>query len=65
MNLFSKYMDGGVCTRFKRRAQNNDECEQTDAEIMGLFPYRGVPLGTKKNDPFILDYKTLSHAHAY
>ncbi|WMV24439.1 hypothetical protein MTR67_017824 [Solanum verrucosum] len=65
MNLFSKYLHGSVRTRLNRRAQNNDECEPSDAEIMSLFPNRGVPLGAKKTDPFILDSKSLSQAHAY
>ncbi|KAH0632935.1 hypothetical protein KY284_035721 [Solanum tuberosum] len=65
MNLFSKYLHGSVRTRFNRRARNNDECEPSDAEIVSLFPNRGVPLGAKKTDPFILDNKSLSQVHAY
>ncbi|WMV58679.1 hypothetical protein MTR67_052064 [Solanum verrucosum] len=51
--------------RFNRRARNNDECEPSDAEIVSLFPNKGVPLGAKKTYPFILDNKSLSQAHAY
>ncbi|KAG5616072.1 hypothetical protein H5410_015896 [Solanum commersonii] len=46
-------------------AQNNDECDPSDAETVSLFPNKGVPLGAKKTDPFILDNKSLSQAHAY
>uniref|UniRef100_M1B7K4 ALG2-interacting protein X n=1 Tax=Solanum tuberosum TaxID=4113 RepID=M1B7K4_SOLTU len=52
-------------TRFNRRSQNNDECDPSDAETVSLFPNKGVPLGAKKTDPFILDNKSLSQAHAY
>ncbi|KAG5572026.1 hypothetical protein H5410_061792, partial [Solanum commersonii] len=31
---------------------------------LSLFPNKGVPLGAK-SDPFILDNKSLSQAHAY
>ncbi|KAH0633100.1 hypothetical protein KY284_035886 [Solanum tuberosum] len=65
MNLFCKYLHRGVHTRFNRRAQNNDECDPSDAETVSLFPNKGVPLGAKKTDPFILDNKSLSQAHAY
>lgn len=58
-------MNGGVYTIFNRRARNNDDCERTNAENMGLFPNRGVSLGVKKSDPFILHKKTLRQAHAY
>ncbi|KAH0639341.1 hypothetical protein KY290_003359 [Solanum tuberosum] len=60
MDLFSKYLHGSVRTRFNRSAKNNDECEPSDSEIVSLFPNRGVPLGAKKIDPFILDNKSLS-----
>ncbi|XP_049393365.1 uncharacterized protein LOC125857767 [Solanum stenotomum] len=65
MNLFSRYLDRAVQTRFNRRARNNDECDPSDAETVNLFPKKGCPLGSKKTDPFILDNKTLSQAHAY
>ncbi|WMV30540.1 hypothetical protein MTR67_023925 [Solanum verrucosum] len=65
INLFSKYLHGGVHTRFNRRARNNDECDPSDAETVSLFPNKGVSLGAKKIDPFILDNKSLSQAHAY
>ncbi|WMV42632.1 hypothetical protein MTR67_036017 [Solanum verrucosum] len=65
MNLFCKYLHRGVHTRFNRRARNNDECDPSDAETVSLFPNKGVPLGAKKTDPFILDNKSLSQAHAY
>ncbi|KAH0633348.1 hypothetical protein KY284_036134 [Solanum tuberosum] len=65
MNLFSRYLHGAVQTRFNRRARNNDECDPSDAETVSLFPKKGCPLGAKKTDPFILDNKTLSQAHAY
>ncbi|WMV09036.1 hypothetical protein MTR67_002421, partial [Solanum verrucosum] len=55
----------GVDTRFNRRARNNDECDPSDVETVSLFPNKGVPLGAKKTDPFILDNKSLSQAHAY
>ncbi|KAH0776339.1 hypothetical protein KY290_007750 [Solanum tuberosum] len=48
-----------------RRAGNNDECDPSDAETVSLFPNKGVPLGAKKIDQFILDNKSLSQAHAY
>lgn len=64
MNLFSKYLHRAVRTRFNRIAQNNDEYEPSDVEIKGLFSNKGVSLGSKKNDLFILDNKTLSQAHA-
>ncbi|KAH0725277.1 hypothetical protein KY284_001142 [Solanum tuberosum] len=54
-----------VHTRFNRRARNNDECDPSDAETVNFFPNKGVPLGAKKTDPFILDNKSLSQAHAY
>ncbi|WMV46923.1 hypothetical protein MTR67_040308 [Solanum verrucosum] len=65
MNLFSKYLHRGVHTRFNKRAQNNDECDPSDAETVSLFPNKGVPLGAKKTDPLILDNKSLSQAHTY
>ena len=65
INLVSKYLSGGVHKWFNRRAQNNDECYLIDAEIVTLFPNKGVSLGAKKTDPFILDNKSLSQAHAY
>ena len=65
MNLFSRYLHGAVQTRFNRRARNNDECDSNDVETVSLFPRKGCPLGAKKIDPFILDNKTLSKAHAY
>ncbi|KAH0756369.1 hypothetical protein KY290_026639 [Solanum tuberosum] len=65
MNLFSKYLHGSVHTKFNRRAQNNDECDPSDAETVSLFPNKGVPLGEKKTNPFILDNKSLSQADAY
>ncbi|WMV49767.1 hypothetical protein MTR67_043152 [Solanum verrucosum] len=55
----------GVHTRFNRRARNNDGCDPSDAETVSLFPNKGVPLGAKKTDPFIIDSKSLSRAHAY
>ena len=55
MNLFSKYLRRGVHTRFNRGAQNNDECDLTDAETMTLSPNKGVPLGAKKTDSFLDD----------
>ncbi|WMV13399.1 hypothetical protein MTR67_006784 [Solanum verrucosum] len=65
MNLFSKYLHRGMHTRFNKRARNNDECDPSDAEIVSLFPNKGVLLGAKKTDPLILDNKSLSQAHAY
>jgi len=65
INLFSRYLHGAVQTRFNRRAINNDECDPSDAETVSLFPKKGCPLGAKKTNPFILDNKTLSQAHAY
>ena len=65
MNLFSKYLHRGVHTRLNRRARNNDECDPSDAEPVSLFSNKGVPLEAKKTDPIILDYKSLSQAHAY
>ena len=52
-------------TRFNRRAWKNDECDPSNAENTTLFPNKEVPLGAKKTDPFILDDKSLSQAHAY
>ncbi|KAK6777828.1 hypothetical protein RDI58_024546 [Solanum bulbocastanum] len=54
-----------VQTRFNRRARNNDECDPSDAETESLFPQKRCPLGARKTDPFILDKKSLSQAHAY
>ncbi|WMV33119.1 hypothetical protein MTR67_026504 [Solanum verrucosum] len=65
MNLFSRYWHGAVQTKFNRRARNNDECDPSDAETVSLFSKKGCPLGAMKIDPFILDNKTLSQAHAY
>ncbi|KAH0729675.1 hypothetical protein KY290_003787 [Solanum tuberosum] len=50
--------------RFNKRARNNDECDPSDAETVSLFPNKEV-LGAKKSDPFFLDNKSLSQAHAY
>ncbi|KAH0709469.1 hypothetical protein KY284_010896 [Solanum tuberosum] len=63
----TKLHDGSASkiSRFNRRARNNDECDPSDAETVSLFPNKGVPLGAKKTDPFILDNKSLSQAHAY
>lgn len=63
--LCSRYMHGGVHTRFNRRTQNSDECDSGDAATFSLFPNKGCPLGAKKTDPFILDNKSLTQAHAY
>ena len=65
MNLFSRYLNGAVQTRFNRRTRNNDECDPTDAETVSLFPIKGCPIGAKKTDPFVFDNKSLSQAHAY
>ncbi|KAH0728079.1 hypothetical protein KY284_003944 [Solanum tuberosum] len=63
----AKLPDGSASniSRFNRRARNNDECAPSDAETVSFFPNKGVPLGAKKTDPFILDDKSLSQAHAY
>ena len=65
MNLFSRYLNGAIQTRFNIRTQNNDESDPTDAEIVSLFPIKGCPIGAKKTDPFVFDNKSLSQAHAY
>ncbi|KAK6791504.1 hypothetical protein RDI58_010585 [Solanum bulbocastanum] len=61
----SRYLHSVVQTKFNRRARNNDECDPSDVETVILFPKKGCPLGAKKTDPFILDKKSLSQAHAY
>ncbi|KAH0687961.1 hypothetical protein KY284_018514, partial [Solanum tuberosum] len=63
----TKLPDGSASniSRFNRRARNNDECDPSDAETVSLFPNKGVPLGSKKTNPFILDNKSLSQAYAY
>ena len=63
MNLFSKYLHGGVHTRFNRRSWNNDECDPSGAETVSLFSNRGVPLAAKKIYQIILHDKSLSQAH--
>ena len=65
MNLFSRYPNGAVQTRFNRRTRKNDEYDPTDAETVSLFPIKGCPIGAKKTDPFVFDNKSLSQAHAY
>ena len=50
----------GCASRFSKRACNNNECDPSDAKIMTLFPTKGVPLGSMKTDPFILDDNPLS-----
>ena len=65
INLFSKYLCGGVHTRFNRKARNNNECHPIDAKMVTLFPNKRVHFGEKKIDPFILDDKSLSKTHAY
>ena len=65
MNLFSRYLNGAVQTRFNRRTRNNDECDPSDAEPVSLFSNKRLPLGAKKTDPSILNDKSLSQTHAY
>ncbi|KAH0688879.1 hypothetical protein KY289_016237 [Solanum tuberosum] len=55
----------GSASNISSRARNNDECDPSDAETVSLFPNKGVPLGSKKTNPFILDNKSLSQAYAY
>ena len=38
MNLFSKYLRGGVHRRFNLKARNDNECDPSDAENLTLFP---------------------------
>ncbi|XP_019255451.1 PREDICTED: uncharacterized protein LOC109234065 [Nicotiana attenuata] len=64
LTLCSRYLHGGVQTRFNRRPRNNDECGY-DTQTFSLFPKRGCPLGAKKSDPIVLDGKSLCQAHAY
>ena len=44
MNLFSRYLNGAVQTRFNRRTRNNYECDPTDAETVRFFPIKGCPI---------------------
>lgn len=37
ITLRSRYMHGGVHTKFNRRARNNDECGLGDATTMNVF----------------------------
>ncbi|XP_016452815.2 uncharacterized protein LOC107777332 [Nicotiana tabacum] len=64
LTLCSRYLHGGVQTRFNRRPRNNDECGY-DTQTFSLFPKRCFPLGAKKSDPIVLDGKSLCQAHAY
>ncbi|XP_060211782.1 uncharacterized protein LOC132639346 [Lycium barbarum] len=65
LNLCSRYLHGGVHTRYNRRSRNNDECGSTDAQTCSLFPNKGCPLGGKMGDPDELDDKSLNQAHRY
>ncbi|XP_060183378.1 uncharacterized protein LOC132613386 [Lycium barbarum] len=65
LNLCSRYLHGGVHTRYNRRSRNNDECGSTDAQTCSLFPDKGCPLGGKMGDPDELDDKSLNQAHRY
>ncbi|XP_060202723.1 uncharacterized protein LOC132631141 [Lycium barbarum] len=65
LNLCSRYLHGGVHTRYNRRSRNNDECGLTDAQTCSLFPNKGCPLGGKMGDPDELDDKSLNQAHRY
>ncbi|XP_070031489.1 uncharacterized protein [Nicotiana tomentosiformis] len=64
LTLCSRYLHGGVQTRFNRRPPKNDECGY-DTQTFSLFPNRGCPLGAKKSDPTVLDGKSLCQVHAY
>ncbi|XP_052111602.1 uncharacterized protein LOC127742970 [Arachis duranensis] len=62
LTFCSRYLHSGVQTKLNRQPKNNDEpnnsmMETTDA-FSNLFPKRGVPLGAKKGEPFLLDDKS-------
>ncbi|XP_019256476.1 PREDICTED: uncharacterized protein LOC109234890 [Nicotiana attenuata] len=65
LTLCSRYLHGGVKTRFNRRPRNNDEYDSINAQSSSLFPNTGCPLGAKKSDPIVLDDMSLNQAHIY
>ena len=65
LTFCSRYLHGGVRTRLNRRPRNDDECSSDEGEFSNLFQNKGRPLGGKKGDPFVLDDKLHSQAHAY
>ncbi|XP_020978148.1 uncharacterized protein LOC110271528 [Arachis ipaensis] len=69
LTFCSRYLHSGVQTKLNRQPRNNDEpnnsmMETTDA-FSNLFPKRGVPLGAKKGEPFLLDDKSREQVHSY
>nr|XP_018625296.1 uncharacterized protein LOC108944606 [Nicotiana tomentosiformis] len=65
LTLCSRYLHGGVKTRFNRRPRNNDEYDSINAQAFSLFPNTGCPLGAQKNDPIVLDDRLQNQAHIY
>ncbi|XP_072054359.1 uncharacterized protein [Arachis hypogaea] len=69
LTFCSRYLHSGVQTKLNRQPRNNDEpnnsmMETTDA-FSNLFPKRGVPLGAKKGEPFLLDDNSREQVHSY
>ncbi|XP_052113845.1 uncharacterized protein LOC127744972 [Arachis duranensis] len=69
LTFCSRYLHSGVQTKLNRQPRNNDEpnnsmMETTDA-FLNLFPKRGVPLGEKKGEPFLLDDNSREQVHSY
>ena len=65
LSFCSRYLHESVQTKFNRRPRNNDDCGSNEVDTFNLFPNKGCPLGGKKGDPFVIDDKSRTQAHAY
>ncbi|KAL4301596.1 hypothetical protein AHAS_Ahas17G0316700 [Arachis hypogaea] len=69
LTFCSCYLHSGVQTKLNRQPRNNDEPNnsmmKTTDVFSNLFPKRGVPLGAKKGEPFLLDDKSREQVHSY